>query len=64
MADPDLGRVDLGLKADLTTMAASGDFHRRSPLTVPASSLAVTAKITCLGVSGNHGQLRGKRDFT
>jgi len=27
MADPDLGWVDFGLEADLTAMAASGDFH-------------------------------------
>src|SRR6516165_674473 len=38
MADPDLGRVDLGLKADLTTMAASGDFHRHFSLKISARS--------------------------
>ena len=32
MADPDLGRVDFGLEADLTAMAASGDFHRHFSL--------------------------------
>ena len=36
MADPDLGRVDFGREADLTAMAASGDFHRHFSLTIPA----------------------------
>jgi hypothetical protein len=36
MADPDLARVDFGLEADLTAMAASGDFHRHFSLTIPA----------------------------
>ena len=34
MADPDLGWVDFGLKADLTAMTASGDFHRHFSLTI------------------------------
>jgi hypothetical protein len=32
MADPHLGRIDFGLEADLTAMAASGDFHRHFSL--------------------------------
>src|SRR6516162_9372451 len=36
MADPDLGWVDLGLEADLSAMAASGNFHRHFSLTTPA----------------------------
>src|SRR5262249_1162630 len=60
MADSDLGRVDFSLEADLTTMAASGDFHRHSPLTVPARCWTrVTAKITRLGASSNGEQPRG-----
>src|SRR6516162_4599996 len=33
MTDSDLARVDFGLEADLTAMAASGDFHRHFSLT-------------------------------
>src|SRR5262249_19617873 len=57
MTDSDLGRVDFGLEADLTTMAASGDFHRHFSLDGPARCWAwVTAKITRLSASGNGGQ--------
>src|SRR5215510_3970802 len=31
MADPDLGRIDFGLEADVAAVAASGDFHAISP---------------------------------
>src|SRR5215472_9624813 len=53
MAHPDLGRVDLGLEADLTAMAASGDFHRPLSQTIFARYRALTVKIPCLGVSSN-----------
>jgi hypothetical protein len=36
MADSDLGLVDFGLEANLTAMAASGDFHRHFSLTILA----------------------------
>src|SRR5262249_16110947 len=57
MADPDLGWVDFSLKADLTAMAASGDFHRHFSLSIPrAIPGAVTVKFFRLGVSGNGRQ--------
>jgi hypothetical protein len=53
MADSDLGRVDFGLEADLTAMAASADFHRHLSLTIPARCRGLTVKIPRLGVSSN-----------
>src|SRR5205085_3735561 len=58
MADSDLGRVDFGLEADLTAVAASADFHRHFSPRILADDTrpmpgALTAKIPRLGVSSN-----------
>src|SRR6516164_3914772 len=53
MADPDLGRVDLRLEADLAAVAASGDFHVISLDGTRSLLSAMTLKITRLGVSSN-----------
>src|SRR6516225_7962624 len=56
MADPDLGRVDFGLEADLTAMAAPGDFHRHfSPDGTRPMPGTLTSKITRFGLVSNGG---------